>query len=289
MISSIAHSVVLVRVKDGDVEAIAKEISENANPVKWVCVSAEKTKVVTKGDTIMLVMSNTGMANKILTNFYELNGDTVPDEDVYTPDMDNTGNDALAPDTGGDLLVTDPVVDPVVDPEVPTVDPNTEDDDKDGSDEPPIAPPNPTPEVEPEPTPDPTPETNPDPAPDAGGTDLSALMATLLNGVDLPAVGDVPLSSENFSFYAFTEYKDGFNGLASDAMMSSVAHSVVLVEVPEGEDVAAIASGMESNADPRKWICVAAEKVEVATKGNLILLVMSSEATVDQIIANFNA
>lgn len=59
MMGSIAHSVVLIRVKDtADIEEDKKEILENVNPRKWVCVGVEKEEVIveSKGDLIMVVI-----------------------------------------------------------------------------------------------------------------------------------------------------------------------------------------------------------------------------------------
>lgn len=116
---------------------------------------------------------------------------------------------------------------------------------------------------------------------------LSELMAQLYDGItDAPATGDVQLNAENFKYYAFVDYKDGYEGLASDALISAIAHSVVLVRTDDG--AAELASQIESAADPAKWICVTAEKTIVRRKGNLILLVMSTEELADAIAANFD-
>lgn len=59
--SSIAHSVVLIRVKDTkDIEKYKKEIKEKVDPAKWVCVSVDEKNVIveSKGDLILLVMDN---------------------------------------------------------------------------------------------------------------------------------------------------------------------------------------------------------------------------------------
>ena len=61
------------------------------------------------------------------------------------------------------------------------------------------------------------------------------------------------------------------------------------MRLPDGADVSGIAKQVKDNADPRKWICVEAEKVIVKTKGDLVLLVMSDTATADAIAANFDA
>lgn len=58
-ISSIAHSVVLVRVKDNaNIEAIEEKIENSINPRKWLCVGVEKDDVIVedKGNLIVLIM-----------------------------------------------------------------------------------------------------------------------------------------------------------------------------------------------------------------------------------------
>ena len=63
MTGSIAHSVVLVRVKENaNVEAIKTKIKENVDPRKWICVGVEEDEVVvkSKGDLIILIMTQTG-------------------------------------------------------------------------------------------------------------------------------------------------------------------------------------------------------------------------------------
>lgn len=117
---------------------------------------------------------------------------------------------------------------------------------------------------------------------------LDEIMTSILTDVgELPMLMQEPLNSENFEFFTFAKYVEGAEGMVSEPMMTSIAHSVVLVRLPEGADAGAFASEMESKADPRKWICVEAEKVKVTTKGNLVLLVMSTEDRVNAITSNF--
>ncbi|MDD3165705.1 MAG: hypothetical protein PHS97_07595 [Oscillospiraceae bacterium] len=126
----------------------------------------------------------------------------------------------------------------------------------------------------------------------AGATDasLSDIIADILDGVsDLPMVGDIELTAENFSYYTFIDAIDGAEAMASEAMIGSIAHSVVLVRLPAGSDAETVAKDIKDNANPRKWICVEAEQVTVTVRGNLVLLVMSSTATADAITANFEA
>jgi len=58
-VSSIAHSVVLVRAKENaDIEKIKTQIKENINPRKWMCVGVEEKDVIVenRGDLIILIM-----------------------------------------------------------------------------------------------------------------------------------------------------------------------------------------------------------------------------------------
>jgi len=72
MTGSTPHSVVLIRLEDSkDAEAAVKEIKDNANPRKWICVEAENVYVLNKGDLVVLIMSNE-LAEPIKTNFENL-------------------------------------------------------------------------------------------------------------------------------------------------------------------------------------------------------------------------
>ena len=72
-VGSIAHSVVLVRMKDGaNIEEAKKKIEENANPSKWVCVTADDVVVKNKGNLIILIMSSSNYIEKIENSFDNL-------------------------------------------------------------------------------------------------------------------------------------------------------------------------------------------------------------------------
>ena len=73
IINAIPHSAVLLRVAEGtDAAEIAKEIEDNANLNKWICVGAEKKIVKVHGSTILLVMSYSDTADEIASNFDKL-------------------------------------------------------------------------------------------------------------------------------------------------------------------------------------------------------------------------
>lgn len=72
MVGSIAHSVVLIRLENAsDADAAVKVLKENADPRKWICVEAENVYALSKGDLVVLIMSNEN-ADTIKKNFENL-------------------------------------------------------------------------------------------------------------------------------------------------------------------------------------------------------------------------
>ena len=65
-----AYSAVAVKVKDGaDIEKIKKEMLDNIDTNKWICVSAEKVYATNSGNIIFLVMSDEEWAKPVYENF----------------------------------------------------------------------------------------------------------------------------------------------------------------------------------------------------------------------------
>lgn len=68
-VGSIPHSVVLIRLNDAmKADETVSKIKENANPRKWLCVEASNVAVKSKGDLVILIMSNE-LAPKLDANF----------------------------------------------------------------------------------------------------------------------------------------------------------------------------------------------------------------------------
>ena len=59
-----------------------------------------------------------------------------------------------------------------------------------------------------------------------------------------------------------------------EPMIGSIAFSMVAVQVEEGTAAAAVAEAMKVGIDTRKWICVEANDLLVATSNDVVLLVM---------------
>ena len=130
------------------------------------------------------------------------------------------------------------------------------------------------------------------PADDAGaqqGSDLMTKLESLIAGINEEMrVMNQPVPTENFEYFTFIPYVEGYEAVASQAAIGSIAHSVVLLHVPEGTDAAAVAAEIDTNKDPRWLVCVEAESSWVKTSGQYILLVMSDAESADIIANNFS-
>ena len=75
LMSSQAYSFVLVKVKDGaDANAVAKEMSENVDTRKWICVEAEKLYATSVDNLAILVMSSDEWATPVYNKLKEILG-----------------------------------------------------------------------------------------------------------------------------------------------------------------------------------------------------------------------
>lgn len=122
--------------------------------------------------------------------------------------------------------------------------------------------------------------------------DLTAMVDKLYEGIaadNMPMVMTQEVPADAFEGVFFIPAVEGATGVMSEPMMSSIAHSVCLMRVAEGTDVEATRAAIEANMNPRKWLCVEAEKSGVIANGNTILLVMCAEANYQTIVDNFNA
>ncbi|MGN1001641.1 MAG: hypothetical protein ACI4PC_02630 [Oscillospiraceae bacterium] len=122
------------------------------------------------------------------------------------------------------------------------------------------------------------------------GMSVTEIKDKVLEGLeDLPMLGDIEPDAESFEYYTFVPYQEGVECIVSEAMISAIAHSMVILRAPDAETAQTLAQEIETNANPAKWICVEAEKTIVSVHGSTILLVMSSEKNADAIAANFDA
>ena len=80
-INAQAYSAVMIKVsKDANVEEMKKEMLDNIDMRKWICVSAEKLRVTNYGDVIFLVMSSEEWAKPVYDEFKNVVGGKIGKE-----------------------------------------------------------------------------------------------------------------------------------------------------------------------------------------------------------------
>ena len=270
MMSSIAHSIVLVKAPTIEKAAeVAEAMKANCDPRKWMCVEADIVEGVTNGNIAMLLMTTKegGMAETILGNFKALDAEKIASlkSQVVLGNDDVMGEEAFEDETV-DIEAPEAEMDDVV-AVLPEVDAGNEPAAGFEEENVPAA----MPEVEVEAVPE------EDKASDAEA--LYMLAEKLYEGInieEMPMVGTMELTEENFEYSAFVPYKASYTAVENMPMMGSVPHSVVIVKTESEEEAKALAAEMEKNANPRKWICVQARSVKSAYKGNTAILVMTS-------------
>ena len=91
---------------------------------------------------------------------------------------------------------------------------------------------------------------------------------------------NMEVNSENVIGFLGTEDIEYEEALASESMVGSFAHSVVLVRAKEGADIEALKTTIKENIDPRKWVCVWVEEEDVIikNKGDLIIVIMVEDS-----------
>ena len=75
-VGSIAHSVVLLRVKDSvDINKTKEEIKEKVNPRKWICVGVddEENVIVDNISSVIVLIMDNDIAQDLEANFKSLN------------------------------------------------------------------------------------------------------------------------------------------------------------------------------------------------------------------------
>ncbi len=109
---------------------------------------------------------------------------------------------------------------------------------------------------------------------------LKSIMNKLYDGIsedDIPELERTKVNKDNEEYYLGKitfEYDDA---LASEPVMTSVAHSVVLIRVKDELTAEKAKEELKETVNPRKWICVGVDNVITESNGNLVLLVMDDE------------
>ena len=118
--------------------------------------------------------------------------------------------------------------------------------------------------------------------------ELLVKLDQLVAGInDELVVMNAEVTPDMYEYQLFIPYVEGSVAVTSAPMIGSIPHSVVLMKLAEGTDVAAVAADIEANMDPRKWVCVEAETAYVKTSGQYVLMVLSTADMGAAIESNF--
>ncbi len=100
-------------------------------------------------------------------------------------------------------------------------------------------------------------------------------------------VGTIPIElsdGDAVKMYTGLDSADGITeAVASEAMISAQAYSLVLVRLDNTDDAATVAADMEAGIDPRKWVCVEADDLQVVACGDVVMLIMVSSELSDSV------
>ena len=153
------------------------------------------------------------------------------------------------------------------------------------------------PDTKPEHQPETKPETKPD---NTGSNDASADLsgkttAEIISMIYEKKPVDLFLDTvtldlsdtDTVKFIAGLSSTDGIKEISvSEPMMGSQAYSMVLVRVSDSANAASVAQTMKDNINPRKWVCVEADDIKAASKGDLALFFMVDSQFADTVTAS---
>ncbi len=130
-------------------------------------------------------------------------------------------------------------------------------------------------------------------------TDVNGSLSDIMNTInkDLPAVTknnlvDTEITDENYAMFLGEADINYEEALVSENMIGSIAHSVILVRLKDGEDIEKAKEEIRGGINPRKWICVWVEDEDVIieNKGNLIIaIIVENKDNRDIIAKGFNS
>ena len=111
---------------------------------------------------------------------------------------------------------------------------------------------------------------------------LEEIMPKLYEGIekdDIPELNYTKVTKENSEYYLGKVDFEYTEALASEPIMSSIAHSVVLVKLDNANLANTAKKEILEKVNPEKWICVKVDDQNVltASKKNIVLLVMDNE------------
>lgn len=95
------------------------------------------------------------------------------------------------------------------------------------------------------------------------------------------------ITSENCKWFLGVEDVPFELAYASESPMSPSNYSFCIVKLKSDADYASVEKKISDNIDPMKWVCMGAEKAEVARIDNVICVIMGTAETVSSVIDAF--
>ncbi len=117
---------------------------------------------------------------------------------------------------------------------------------------------------------------------DVDGMTMEDIIDAMYEKVDVewPKFVKQPLTQENMEYMLGVTNFEFVEGVVSEPMMTSQAHSIVLFTVDPSADIETIKADIKANVDGRKWICVAVEDENILVDhvGNHVILIMDEHS-----------
>jgi len=112
---------------------------------------------------------------------------------------------------------------------------------------------------------------------------LEDIFKSLYAGIkaeERPMTMNTPLTPDNEAYFIGATGLPYTEALASEAMISAIAHSIILLRFEEGADLEAAKEQIRTTIDPRKWICVGVEDelVVVESFENTIIVIVDDNS-----------
>lgn len=127
----------------------------------------------------------------------------------------------------------------------------------------------------------------------ATAEDMTKFVDGLYEGIEIyPSITTMELSLEDMDAVTYNTgltKADDIESIVISEPMVSQAYSLVLVKVKEGADADSIAKEMSEKINPRKWICVSAEKIYATSSENFAFLVMTNTDLTDSVSNAFKS
>ena len=110
-----------------------------------------------------------------------------------------------------------------------------------------------------------------------------------LSDLDSYAIMDIP-KDEYFTLTVGLSSDEGIaRGTAFTAMNMTTAYSLTILTLDDAATADAVCADLENSLDWRKWVCVAPSSAMIATKDNMVLILLGSDTVYAQTVTGITA